>query len=335
MACGKCKCDCSCTPEKGDRGLPGIQGEQGPQGPQGIPGPAGPQGDPGVLVDTDWQDLDGFCYMTNPPQARRIGNIIYFRGFVTVPLINPDDSNQPLVQNALNQNYEESIQVSPAITGPCSVDINNAGSVEFNSGQNVIPSSVLDMTSNNFDNVYRKQLTVGIRRTLIYSGDNPNNLDNCISTLLSTLGNVTVFPNGKMVIVLVKDAEVTSIGAYLSCFSQNTSHLNKVISHIKEGNFVPSYDSYRTMIHSSGTPGIIKESRNLFIPSVPTNVSFDVNGDIDFSLWGNVTNTNNNPTCSDTPPQDFRYRFDCNANDQREIGGFTFSLDGLTAFIAP
>jgi hypothetical protein len=48
MACGNCKCDCSCTPEKGDRGLPGIQGEQGPQGPQGIPGPQGNDGPQGV-----------------------------------------------------------------------------------------------------------------------------------------------------------------------------------------------------------------------------------------------------------------------------------------------
>lgn len=47
MACGKCKCDCSCTPEKGDQGLPGTQGEAGPQGPQGIQGEQGPEGPQG------------------------------------------------------------------------------------------------------------------------------------------------------------------------------------------------------------------------------------------------------------------------------------------------
>lgn len=44
MSCGNCKCDCSCTPEKGDRGLPGIQGEQGIQGVPGIQGADGADG---------------------------------------------------------------------------------------------------------------------------------------------------------------------------------------------------------------------------------------------------------------------------------------------------
>jgi len=48
MSCGNCKCDCSCTPEKGDQGLPGIQGEQGIQGVQGIQGEQGEQGDQGI-----------------------------------------------------------------------------------------------------------------------------------------------------------------------------------------------------------------------------------------------------------------------------------------------
>ena len=44
MSCGNCKCDCSCTPEKGDRGLPGIQGDLGIQGTQGLKGNTGNQG---------------------------------------------------------------------------------------------------------------------------------------------------------------------------------------------------------------------------------------------------------------------------------------------------
>lgn len=47
MSCGNCKCDCSCTPEKGDRGLPGMKGEQGEQGDQGLKGDQGDQGEQG------------------------------------------------------------------------------------------------------------------------------------------------------------------------------------------------------------------------------------------------------------------------------------------------
>ena len=44
MSCGNCKCDCSCTPKKGDQGLPGSQGDPGIQGTQGIQGPNGADG---------------------------------------------------------------------------------------------------------------------------------------------------------------------------------------------------------------------------------------------------------------------------------------------------
>lgn len=56
MSCSNCKCDCSCTPEKGDQGLPGPAGDTGAQGVQGIQGndgadgaegPEGPQGPAG------------------------------------------------------------------------------------------------------------------------------------------------------------------------------------------------------------------------------------------------------------------------------------------------
>ena len=49
MSCNSCKCDCSCTPEKGDRGLPGIPGDSGVQGVQGIEGDQGLKGDPGDI----------------------------------------------------------------------------------------------------------------------------------------------------------------------------------------------------------------------------------------------------------------------------------------------
>ena len=44
MSCSNCKCDCSCTPKKGDQGLPGSQGDPGTEGTQGIQGPDGADG---------------------------------------------------------------------------------------------------------------------------------------------------------------------------------------------------------------------------------------------------------------------------------------------------
>jgi len=97
MSCTNCKCDCSCTPEKGDQGLPGLQGDdgiqgvQGIQGIQGIPGndgAIGPQGPAGTSVDCAFEvwttlTLDNlWTVVTTPEHTRNDCELALIRGRV-------------------------------------------------------------------------------------------------------------------------------------------------------------------------------------------------------------------------------------------------------------
>jgi len=77
----------------------------------------------------------------------------------------------------------------------------------------------------------------------------------------------------------------------------NTSHINYIVSHVTSGEFVPSFNNAATNVNSSSVSG-----------TTGLDISF------------NSAQT---------------YPFSCNANDEQQIGGFRFSLDGLTAFVEP
>ena len=292
-------------------GCDGNDGAVGPVGATGPQGPKGDQGDPGAdgvcedCLDTGWVDLLGFEFMTNPPQARRIGNMIHFRGSILIPLPDAEQGNAPLQQTALNQNYEESTLVTPSQTGAGSVDLTSAGAVYFNSSQNVIPPAVLNVATTPLDNAYRLSFEIGTRRVLVEQDGVPANL---ISTLLTALANIIVLPDGKMLLTTMRDAEESSIGAYKDLRSYNTSHTNNIISHVRDGEYVPSYDSPKTTIHSNPLAGAQATQ-------------------VDFTLRGHSS--------SPQTPQNFLYRMTVNANDITQIGGFEWSLDGLIAYIAP
>lgn len=77
----------------------------------------------------------------------------------------------------------------------------------------------------------------------------------------------------------------------------DTSHLNYIISHVTANDNVPSFSSANTNVNSNGGPGATPLA-------------------IDFSATGT-------------------YPFSCNANDETNLGGFMFQLDGLIAYIDP
>jgi hypothetical protein len=77
----------------------------------------------------------------------------------------------------------------------------------------------------------------------------------------------------------------------------DTSHLNYIISHVRTGEYVPKFSSLNTNVNSNAASG-----------TVGLDMEYDVN---------------------------LRYQFDCNANDESNLGGFIFQLDGLIAYINP
>ena len=77
----------------------------------------------------------------------------------------------------------------------------------------------------------------------------------------------------------------------------DTSHLNYIISHVRLGDYVPKFNNANTNVNSNSASG-----------TIALNMEYDAAA---------------------------RYQFDCNANDESNLGGFIFQLDGLIAYINP
>ena len=77
----------------------------------------------------------------------------------------------------------------------------------------------------------------------------------------------------------------------------DTSHLNYIVSHVRSGEHVPKFDNVNTNVNSNALPG-----------TIPLNMEYDAT---------------------------LTYPFSCNANDESNLGGFIFQLDGLIAYIDP
>jgi hypothetical protein len=118
------------------------------------------------------------------------------------------------------------------------------------------------------------------------------------SSMLSSLMSINISTTGILSLKMVKNAEKTLLNT--SANALNTSHLNTVISHVVAGEYVPKYDNVTNILHSSSV-----NSTN-----VPIEVSYK-------ALDGGT------------------YSFECNANDENQVGGFTCKLDGLTVFLTP
>jgi hypothetical protein len=297
MSCKDKNCRC-CVTKRGERGLQGKQGETGPQGIQGEQGVAGSQGPAGangtdgvdgingIIPDTGWVDLLGFDFYPGSiakPQARRIGNMIHFRGGIFVPL--SSDGGTTLVPLVSSTEYYDKAYTAPW-TAAGGVTLNAAGSLWFNNQADVIPNSVLT-TGTDLDNSYRKEWVVGSRAiTLDTAGDMVPDY----GTALTGLYNIIITNDRKLAISTVKDLESTSIvAAYLS------SPLRYVTSNVRAGEFVPNVRDANSDIHT--------------FPSASATHPVQVES------------------------SDEEWPFSCDAAEEGQIGGFTFSLDGLVAYV--
>jgi len=77
----------------------------------------------------------------------------------------------------------------------------------------------------------------------------------------------------------------------------DTSHLNYIVSHVRSGEFVPKFDNANTNVNSNALAG-----------TIPLDMEYNAN---------------------------LTYQFTCNANNELNLGGFIFQLDGLIAYIDP
>ena len=181
------------------------------------------------ILDTGWVDLDGFSYYTGTyteslrPQARRIGNVVHFRGLLTIPI--DDGTGAPLLwQYSFSPNidtYYLSTTVTPASVGPGSVVASSSGYITFNQGNSVIPTSIMAV-GEQFDNNYSTNFLLAAR---------PIQIDNApvTSTILSGLFNISISTTKLLTISLPKNAEQN---AFSGTGAFSTSHLNLSLIHI-------------------------------------------------------------------------------------------------------
>ena len=246
------------------------------------------------ILDTGWINLDGFGFYTGSdtdalrPRVRRIGNTLHFKGQVMIPI--DDGVGAPLLWQYQNvppvDTYYLSTTVTPASVGAGSVIASSTGLITFNQGVSVIPNSVMSALESLDDN-YTKNFTIGYRRTQINAAPDT-------STILTTIGSLTITSNKTLSFALLKNGEQN---AFSGTDAFNTSHLNYVVSHVRIGDYVPKFDNANTNVNSNVAPG-----------TIGLDMEYDTN---------------------------LRYQFSCNANDETNLGGFIFQLDGLIAYINP
>lgn len=231
--------------------------------------------------DTGWQPLDGFSYYSGvtPPQCRRIGNVIHFRGVLTVPLDNPTSPGNVVTYTSTS--YNGVMSPTPFTGAPGGVVLNASGSLTFNNGSSVIPTSVLPALTN-LDSTYRLFNQIGIR---------PIDVDASYGTVLSSVASISISSNKTLSISVLKDLEITNTrGLGVT----GNSPLRFITSNVRAGEYLPDYTNAGTDVHNA-----------------PSNALFPLQSETFNLTWP----------------------FSCNAGEEDEVGGFSFILDGLIAYI--
>lgn len=257
------------------------------------------------IQDTGWHCLLGFdSYMnTDPgteyqyPQVRRIGNQLHFRGTIVIPLATGGGSVLPWIYTSTINNYE-----GDGVSTPVTLKDPYVGT-----GGVVLQSYGLIQFNRNASGNPNSVIPLAVLPAG-YSIDGGYShpagfkvmqrsiqIGTDTSTILTTLSNISISTAGLLSLSLLKNNEESYICTNNAAF--DTSHLNYIVSHVTAGEFVPKFNSSGTTLYDNPASG-----------TQPADINFAAG---------------------------LTYPFDCNANDENDIGGFFTRLDGLVAFIGP
>lgn len=192
--------------------------------------------------DTGWVDLLGFSFYGTDskaeysPQCRRVGNLVYFRGMVMIPLSSSGTGGG----TALTWNYTSSSDTYISNTSVAPLDsslsgdsnacvVNNQGSVAFNRGASVIPTSVVDSLLT-FEKTVISNYTTAQRYALVSGGD---------SIILTSVIKIFITKAKTLVFQYLRDNEYSGGGAASNIFY--TSAYNLLNSIVTSGERVPNY----------------------------------------------------------------------------------------------
>ena len=255
------------------------------------------------VQDSGWQNLNGFDWygpniISQRPRARRIGNVIYFKGVVMVPLANAI-TDQPIVwdyqQPSINT-YAPLTTIKPAETGAGSVVLNSGGSITFNQGNSVIPASVLPLGINLDDN-YSFNWEMGWRNIQMVSAT-----ASITTSMLTTLFRPIISIDKKLSFQLVEDIEQSASSITGNVYG--TSLANNLISNVQVGEYVPFYRAATSVMNSSPLANL---------QSVQLRYGSEV-------ALGDV----------------YTFPFTCQASNKQQVGGFGWiKLDPYSTYISP
>jgi hypothetical protein len=205
------------------------------------------------VQDTDWHNLEGFDFYTaNPalltkrPMVRRIGNVLHFRGTVTIPLdsfTSPGTVVEYDYRSGVNT-YEGLVSIaSPAhsnlpYSGIGGINFLAGGSIQFYKGASVIPTTVLP-TGYVIDSIYSLGWRMGWRTM---------DTGSC-NTILTTMCNLAISPGGQLTWGVLVDLEESFVSG-CNPGAWSTSAMNYVISNVTEGEHVTDF-KFAVNVHDS------------------------------------------------------------------------------------
>lgn len=274
-----------------------------------------------AVKDTGWHYLLGFSQYTNAPevarpQARRIGNMIYFRGVIQIPMGNDGGGASGTVRtisapdmfgNVVGcQVYDSTLVADP---NACAIYESSGGNVtqipaggskaaamqiRYARGGNVLPPEVL--SGNTTIDVTFTNTPVIMHRGIKLNGGSTG-------VFLTTVVQSAVIPlsGGGCGLVL---GSIRGNENFSGTFLDWSSKLRMITSRIKTGEVVPLYDSQLAGTSNDDTSNATTPGA-AYAPNLVGAAS------------GNV------------------WTFDCDAANASQLGGFRYRLDGQIAFLAP
>jgi hypothetical protein len=228
------------------------------------------------ITDTGWVDLDGFAYYSGvtKPQCRRIGNQVHFRGNVYIPLENPASPGSVIpLTSGTAYNPILGCTVWSGVGG-CS--INSSGSITFNNGASVVPSSI---TLNNFDALYRSGWQPIARQV---------DVNGTYGTALTSVVNIFITNTKQLQLQVLLDIEETSTrpsGAI------GNSPFRFITSNVRSGEYLPNYIAPGSDIHNAPSNAnfpLVSDTYNATWPFSCDAGEPDQIGGFEFSLDGMI-----------------------------------------------
>ena len=290
----------------GVQGIAGIQGARGTQGFSGLQGIIGLKGDQGIKGDQGNIGIQGVQGIQGTSLADT--GWINLNGFTYYP----SGMQKPQARRIGSQVFFRGDVIVP---------------LSSDTGATLIPlTSTANYVSQAFNQVYTGtggcnvnpygSIQFNNNTSVVPSSVTPANFDDSYKmqyvgtrqilvsdeggTVLSCFASIIVTATKQLWIAVNFDLEDT-IPSGLDLIG--SSALRFITSNVRTGEYVPNYLNSASEIHSLKTNGLSNLKAQTTFPTLT--------------------------------PSSYTYLFDCDASNEDQIGGFVFTLDGLTAFTTP